>query len=508
MSKQKGLLTFFISILVILSSYGQNEVELNGKGNQTHTYKSSTGVTSTELEYRGKILFNDDETDVAYISPGGFLKFSKKSFGTRRTIELEGESNGNILRSYKEGSKKIAFEPEGRKWMASVLPEIIRTTGIGAEERVKKFYSKGGLDAVLNEIDQLKSDYVQSIYYTATLQLDGLSNADVQRILQHAGDELSSSYEQSKLLRNNSDKFSDSEANMNAALKYVEGISSSYEQSKIYIHFLTKEDLSEANKSMIIKGVREISSTYEQSKVLVAILKDDLSDTNIELVIAEIPNISSSYEQSKVLSYLVKNQEIDEIDFDVLLKAISSISSSYEQSKVLRYLVTEHELNTEQVITIAKASSYISSDYEQSKFIQNLINKQDLNEESIEVVLSATDNISSSYERTKVLTMIANSDNFSQQNFDSFLKYASEISSSYDQSKVLRILTEMDNLSDEDQLALIKTIGAISSKYERSKLLLSLAPNLSTNGTVREAFLDEAKTLSDTDFGKVMRSMN
>jgi hypothetical protein len=35
-----------------------------------------------------------------------------------------------------------------------------------------------------------------------------------------------------------------------------------------------------------------------------------------------------------------------------------------------------------------------------------------------------------------------------------------------------------------------------------------MAPNLSDSGTVREAFLNEAKSLSDTDFGKVMRSMN
>lgn len=507
MKTSKGLNIFFIAILVSVSSFGQNEVELNGKGNQTHTYKSNTGVTSTELEYRGKILFNEDETDVTYISPGGFLKFSKKSFGNRRTVELEGEANGVIKRTYREGSKKMPFEPDGRKWMASVLPEIIRTTGIGAEERVKKFYTKGGLTAVLNEIDELPSDYVQSKYYSATLQLDGLSNAEVRQTLDHAGDELSSSYEQSKLLRNNSDKFSTSEANMAAALKYVEDISSSYEQSKIYIHFLTKEDLSEANKSLVIKGVQEISSSYEQSKVLTAVLKDDLSAENVELVIAEIPNISSSYEQSKVLVYLAKNQEMEAVDFDVLLKAVASISSSYEQGKTLRAVVESRELDSEQIIQVTKASGYISSDYEQSKFIQSLINKQDLDKEVIDAILEATDKISSSYEKTKILKMIAESDNFGSENFSTFLKYATKISSSYDQSRVLAILTQMDDLSDQHQLELIEAIGNISSRYERSKLLIGFAPNLSDSSEVREAFLTEAKTLSDTDFGKVMRAI-
>lgn len=508
MKKQLGLSTFLIATLISITSFGQNEIEINGKKNQTYTHRTNTGVTSTELEYKGKILFNDDETDVSYISPGGFVKFSKRSFGNRRTIELEGEANGVINRKYYEGSKKLPFDPDGREWMASVLPEIIRSTGIGAEERVKKFYAKGGLNAVLEEIEELPSDYVQSKYYSATLQLNGLNDTDISKILNHTGEELSSSYEQSKLLRNNSEKFNASEANMSAAIKYVEDISSSYEQAKVYSHFITNEDLSDANKSLVIKGVREISSSYEQSKVLTTLLKVELSQKNVELVIAEIPHITSSYEQSKVLSYLVKNQEVAEIDFDVLLKAIASISSSYEQGKVLKGLVDSKELSTKQVISVAKASTYIKSDYEQSKFIQNLVNNQDLDQAGIEAILIASDEISSSYEKSKVLRMIASADGFAQENFATFLIYTKGISSSYDQSKVLYILTQMKNLSTQNQIGLIKAIGEVSSSYERSKLLMALAPNLSENAGVRDAFLSEAKSLSDSDFGKIMKSLD
>ena len=72
----------------------------------------------------------------------------------------------------------------------------------------------------------------------------------------------------------------------------------------------------------------------------------------------------------------------------------------------------------------------------------------------------------------------------------------------------MSILTQMDDLSNQQQIALIETIGKISSNYERSKLLISFAPNVSDTGTVREAFLNEAKSLSDTDFGKVMRALD
>ena len=506
MKTQVSKLIFFLILILPISSYGQDEFEISSKSNQTRTYRNNTGVSSTDLEYRGKITFNDAETDVKSISPGGFIKFSKRSFGNRRTIILESDAQGRISREYKEGSKKLPFEPEGRKWMASVLPEIIRTTGIGADERVKKFYNKGGINAVIDEISELPGNWVQSIYYTAALAIPNLSNKDVVLLIEDAGDEISSSYELSKILIKNSKVISKNEQGMAAAIEVASEISSSYEQSKVYKHYLTKTNLSTANKTLVIKAVREISSSYEQSKVLVAVLEDDLSEENVNLVIVEADHISSSYEQSKVLQYLIKNQSTDELDLDIMLMAIADISSSYEQGKVLKQLVEDKELSSTQVIAVAKAAEHISSDYEQSKFLQSLINKQELDEEGINAILEMTDEVSSSYEKSKVLQLIITSDNFSNSNFSSIIEETSKISSSYEQSKVLAKVIAHDKMSDKHMLELIESIEDVSSSYERSKLLQALAPQLPDSKEVRDAFFEVAESLSDTEYGKVMRA--
>jgi ferritin len=500
----KVLLLLFVSISTL--TYAQDDFEITGKGNQTHTYSNNTGVTSTELEYRGKIIFTDDETDVKFISAGGFLKFSKKSFGNRRTIILEGQGQGEITREYREGNRKMSFEPEGRKWMASVLPEIIRSTGIGADERVKKFYGKGGISAVLNEISELPTNYVQSKYYSATLKLSGLSSSEIVRVIIDAGEEISSSYELAKILNNNSDVLTKDNQTMTAAISVVEEISSSYEQAKVYKHYLTKAELSEENKTLIIKGVREISSSYEKSGVLVTLLKDEISDANVALVFSEVAYISSSYEQSKVLQYLIKNQSTENLDFEVLLKTVAKISSSYEQGKVLKQLVSDKTLTTDQVTAVAKAAAYISSDYEQSKFLQSLINEQNLDAQGINTILDMTDEISSSYEKSKVLQLIITSDNFDKNNIAPIIKQAASISSSYEQSKVLAKVISHDQLSDEHMLALIAAIDDVSSSYEKSKLLQGLGPHLPESKEVRDAYYEVAETLSDYEYGKVMRA--
>ena len=90
--------------------------------------------------------------------------------------------------------------------------------------------------------------------------------------------------------------------------------------------------------------------------------------------------------------------------------------------------------------------------------------------------------------------------------FPSIITETSKISSGYEQSKVLAKIIAHDKMSDKDMLALIESIDDVSSSYERSKLLQALGPQLSGDKEVRDAFFESAESLSDTEYGKVMRS--
>ena len=79
------------------------------------------GISRIELQSRGEIKVSDDDTKIVSISPGGFLKFSKKTFGIRRSIIIESDSDGNLKYEYYEGRKEVPYEPEGRRWLADVL---------------------------------------------------------------------------------------------------------------------------------------------------------------------------------------------------------------------------------------------------------------------------------------------------------------------------------------------------------------------------------------------------
>lgn len=505
--KLKILGLFLIIIFSGFESQSQTKSKATYKSSsKTHSHKSSNGVSSTDLEYKGKIVFTDDDLDVKSISPGGFINFSKRTFGTKRSIVLEGNANGTINRTYYEGSREMPFDPDGREFMEVMIPEIIRTTGLGADSRVARFYKQGGITEVLHEIDEISSNYVSVMYYDATMNISGLSDADKVKIIQHAGDNLSSSYELSKFLINNREILLSSNATSVAFVEAASEISSNYDQARVYKSVLTS-DVSPATVALVIDGSQNISSNYEKSGILQVALGYDLDDASIELVLEAVEDMSSSYEQSKVITALIKEQELNEISTERLLLAATEISSDYEKAKVAGALISTKDLTTQEIKLLTAYSSEISSDYEQSKLLQTLLKSQSMNEESIEMIIIMSDEVSSSYEQSKILTQVLSSPNFKGANFDSMIEAASDISSDYETSKVLMQLIKHDNLTDKNYVNLINAVADISSNYERAKLLAAIGPNLPDDKATQDAFFEAAEGLSNTDYGTVMRAM-
>ena len=103
------------------------------QSHSTFTYQNNG--ERLEVRYDGEVEFTDDDTDVKRLSPGGLLKIRDGGMMTSlvggHTVEFTADSSGNITRRFWVGSSERPFEPEGHKWLASVLPRFIRQTGIG-----------------------------------------------------------------------------------------------------------------------------------------------------------------------------------------------------------------------------------------------------------------------------------------------------------------------------------------------------------------------------------------
>ncbi len=156
-----GLLLFLLAPVLAQeasASLVKPSEETDGK---THRHKTSFGVYDFNVEYRGKIEISDDDQDIISLSDGGFVEISKTVFGSKRSIIIESLGGGKLKKEYFEGRTKMQWEPDGRKWLNEILPSVVRSTALGAESRINRYYKQGGVSAVMTEISRLEGDYTR-----------------------------------------------------------------------------------------------------------------------------------------------------------------------------------------------------------------------------------------------------------------------------------------------------------------------------------------------------------
>ena len=138
----KIIITFLVKAVLILAllfpamSQAQRRstsVNVNSNGKTTISIKNSIGNNFT-VEYKGEIELSDDDTDVVSISRGGYMEIKKTSFGNRRKIFMEPDGSGTLIKKYYVGGSQKSFDAEGRKWLADILLEVVRTVGAKANK--------------------------------------------------------------------------------------------------------------------------------------------------------------------------------------------------------------------------------------------------------------------------------------------------------------------------------------------------------------------------------------
>ena len=180
-------------------------ISSNSSKGKTITHKN--GSQKLNIEYEGDIVFTDNDKSIKSISSDGYLYIRKTQFGNRREIIAEPSSNGTVEFEYRIGRRTQAWDKEAQEFLADVLLEVIRTTGIGAKGRIERFYAKGGLDRVLEEVDDIRSDYVSQIYLTILLDNQDLSNEELITIARYVPSELNSDHYITEVFKDHSEKF-------------------------------------------------------------------------------------------------------------------------------------------------------------------------------------------------------------------------------------------------------------------------------------------------------------
>ena len=184
------------------------------------------------------------------------------------------------------------FDTNARTWFSHFVLGLERVTGFAVKTRVPALLVRGGPQAVLDEISQLKSDYVRQLYFTTLFENATLPAPLLVKALDQARTEISTDYSLAQVLLTIAHKYDlNEEAQRVAFLNGASKLRTDYEHSRVLIELLKRPNLSPQLVRSTLNSAKTIATDYEKSRILTTLA--GLSSTR-----ARLPRISISLARS------------------------------------------------------------------------------------------------------------------------------------------------------------------------------------------------------------------
>ncbi|WP_347925956.1 hypothetical protein [Pontimicrobium sp. SW4] len=404
-----SLLFFALLLAMPINSYAQTNTNISNNNGKSRISISNNGK-DFKIEYEGDITLSNDDTDIVAISSGGFIEIERSSFGNRRRIVIESDRNGNLIKKYFEGRTEKNFTPEGQKWLAEVLQEIVRTTTIGAESRVNRFYNNGGANAVLTEIKRIESDYVKAAYFKLLLNKT-LNNNDLVNVIDTAGNEIESDHYLASILTSNQKAFLSSNQTITAYINAAKSLESDHYITNVLKKVINDKSISDSQMDSLLEIATNINSDHYVTQVLTEVMDSRaLNSQNISKIISLSKDIQSDHYKTQVLKKVINDKSLPSNAYNEFLNTLSDIKSDHYISIVINELIdnvgsSSGRYSLNKLLDVVKNS--VGSDHYAATIYMKIAN-QNLSDDQLVSALNSLTHIQSDHSMSQALMAFAN----------------------------------------------------------------------------------------------------
>lgn len=440
----------------------------------THRWRESNGFSDFNIEYRGKIELTDDDRDIKSISDDGYLEINKTVFGSRRTIVIESMGGGKMKKQYYEGRTSMDWEPNGKNWLSEILPEIVRSTTLGAESRVARFFKKGGVAGVLNEIAAMDSDHTKS-HYANLLMKQPIQAKDYMSIINTVADEVDSDHYRSEFLKNNISKFMENKEATTAVFAATGKMDSDHYKTVIIKEALRGQIASLENVKVILQAAGKMESDHYITEVLSSLLKqNNLNDALVSEMIKTTASIESDHYKTVVLTKALDKEGLSSASHQQVIEAVKDIESDHYITQVIKHLL-DNKLSDDLLTLLLNIVGSIESDHYRTEVLKTLLDRQDLTDTQFNKVMEAAGNMDSDHYKNVV---------------------ADEASSTA-------------NITDAKLITIIGLTKRMDSDHYVTQVLVYVAPRVkSGSSALKDAYRSAARGISsETYYGRALRAI-
>jgi hypothetical protein len=484
-----------------ITYYSSNQIE------DEYDIKYEQGKNKYRVRVRGEITISKDDKDITAISEGGYLEIKKSSFGSSRKIVIE-LVRGKLHKKYYVGYSQKDFSPEGKNWLAEILPEIVRTSLIGAESRVDRFYKEGGASAVLGDLDSFDREHLKLAYINLLLEKN-LKNNELILVLNGLGRYVESDHYIAKILMNNQKQFTSNAKILEVYLNAVNRINSDYCITTVLERAIKDESISDKTLAKIFDNIK-LDSDYYLSEVLNQYIDyRTINKQNIDKVFELSTNMNSEYDRFELYKKLMKKSEFKEIGIDVFLPYFSKMNSDYCLINTLSFLIDNNLLNKQNMHDVLKLAAQIQSD--DHKYIMGYDNVFDnqvvLEGEEFEdffvPVKDFESNSGSDYYKAEILkNLIKNSDSL-EISTDEILPFISDINSDNYLFGILNYVVDIMSLSEQNLDTIFNFSKNFRYDYYKLQLFNKVVSKISVNKKIVTTLFDYIKNEIKDDNYKI-----
>jgi beta-lactamase regulating signal transducer with metallopeptidase domain len=470
---------------------------------ETHVEMTTrNGWTSLSVKIEGSIEFTGDDSDVKSLSPNGHFRLEEGGWLSGRGYDVKADSVGNLRKTYTVGRTAKSLDDEGRAWLARLLPQVIRDTGIGAGPRVARILRQGGPPAVIAEIGLIHSDgsrrtYLEQLFSQATLNTAQLKDsAKLTRGISSDGDK-------AQVIITVDEKYFTGDLRP-YLFDAAESISSDGDKRRVLSDIVKKDAGSSETLERTARAAKRISSDGDKAEVLIEMADPYRASDELHMVYFEAVNsISSDGDHARVLSKLLEAHGDDRDTLVRVLRSAEKISSDGDKARVLKEAVPRYSDDEPVRKAFFDAANSISSDGDHQQVLVTLIERQGIGAATVGGIADSAQRISSDGDKARVLIELAGTN--VEPARDAFFSATDSIHSDGDRSHVLMTLLDKPRTSSAVVIAAIQSATGISSDGDKGRVLLDAADRYSQDPGVSAALRKAVESLhSDGEYRAVM----
>ncbi|MEZ4585191.1 MAG: M56 family metallopeptidase [Gemmatimonadales bacterium] len=404
-------------------------------------YVAWTGADcSVVIQSRGKVTFNESETDVATLDDGALFRITHEIGRTERSYRVSGRGS-RLEREYRVDGRAAEMDRAFEDWRGTLVLEFIRRSGYDAEGRVRRILDRDGVGGVLAEVRQIESDHVASRYLGHLIAIGRLDPRSATDVLEEAGSGIESDFELGRVLVAVPTRLLEDEGVSRAFVAAARTIESDYELRKALDALLASGPPSPEVTGRLLELATTIESDFELAELLVGLAARGAVTGDFDAAyFAAVATIESDFEAHRVLSALLKSGPRSPATLEAGLRAARSIDSDFELASWLVEVAAAAPLTERLRAPFFAAAASVESAHERGRLLRAALATEQPSTGLLEDILDAATDIDSDFEKAGLLADLANRGLVTETLRPAFRRAFETLGSRFERDRVLAAL--------------------------------------------------------------------